>query len=170
MTRSLLLSFFMLPLVLVSCTAAPADDVESTDDALKKQNLGEELAPPKPNKPPVKDPPGLACGLKNPSCTYTPGDAELNWLSPENDADRIAFGCDPAFRYTNGAGAGFLGGIFSRCPDTPAMRERFPTGYGSKYCDKCLPPPGHGKIYVMWLAFVGPNCPSGCQIGTPPEY
>ena len=165
-------SVFALPLVLavVACTAAPVEDAESSDDALKKLDANGELGPIKPKKPPVKDPPGLACGLKNPSCQVTPSSAEIDWLSPEDNAVRIELGCQPAFHYLSGANAGFLGGILSKCPDTKAVRARFNLGYGSDFCDKCIPPAGTGKVYVFWSAFVGPNCPSGCNMGEPPLW
>jgi len=170
------LFLFALPLALVACSAAPADDgAESSDDALKKIDFGGssgELAPlkppktPRPPKTPVKDP----VVPPAPSCSYTPGSAEIDWLSPEDNAIRVALGCDAAFRYTNGAGAGFLGGIFSRCPDTAAVRAQFHGGFPATYGDACLAPAGSGKVYAMWSGFVGPNCPSGCNIGEAPLW
>ncbi len=165
-------SFFLLPLAVafVACTAAPVEDAESSDEALRKLDPNGDMRPIKPKKPPVKDPPSIACGLRNPTCSVTPSSEEIEWLSPEDEATRVALGCEPAFHYLNGGGAGFLGGILSRCPDTKAVRARFNLGYGSTYCDKCLAPAGTGKVYAVWSAFVGPNCPSGCNIVEPPLW
>jgi hypothetical protein len=88
---------------------------------------------------------------------------------------RETAGCGPVYRYGSGAGDGFLGGIGSFCPDTPANRAylrasvALDTGYDSTFCDQCLTVPS-GSLFFFWQIDLGPGCPSGCMLGEFPPH
>lgn len=78
-------------------------------------------------------------------------------------------GCTQTWKYYSGAQAGFLGGNGAFCPDTPYVRWILngKPAFHAGYCDNGINVPA-GQVFVFWTTWVGPGCPSGCEVGTFP--
>jgi hypothetical protein len=153
---------------LAACGSAadPSESQEDTSQALPigavRPGVGDRVIGPTCTQPKPR-PQTRVCRLVDTECSAS------SWqLGPERQKKSDELCCGPAYHYFSGANAGFLGGIVSLCPDTPATREYFHLAYPSGFCNACLPPAPPGTVYAFWETFVGPNCPSGCRNATPP--
>jgi hypothetical protein len=135
--------------LIASCLQGPADDTESASQAITFDGNG---------------PPPPTCDT-TPSCSLTFAGGYTTVLQSQ-------LGCLQNLRYMSGANSGFLGGILSSCPDTPANRSALrAAGYRAflpGYCNTCIGVPA-GRLYVFWTEFLGPGCPSSCTTSPTPS-
>lgn len=143
--------FLALGFVAACSSAGSEEDASGSEEALRRPGVEVER-PERPTRPP----PGM-CQRINPTCEKTrlPSNPELE-----------AAGCSETYHYLTGANAGLLGGIVSYCKLGPAFDAYKATRWGdvrTNLCDACLKTPAPGYAWVMWQAFIGPNCASGCR-------
>lgn len=162
----------LLSLLLVcgvpACSSAVDEESEGgSEEALRTgTNLGTTdpiyVEPVDPIDPPwTPPPPPKVCYTINPTCSKR-AITDAAFTGPLEAA-----GCSETYHYYTGAGAGLLGGIVSYCKLGTALTRYMQTHRGilrTDICDRCLRGPSPGYAWVMWQAFVGPNCASGCRI------
>lgn len=140
--------------LIAACLQAPADEAESTSQAISNGGDG----------PP--DPPPLP-----PTCDVTRG-CSVTYVGGYATTLQSQLRCAQSSRYWAGADSGFLGGIMSSCADTPGNRSVLrAAGYRAflpGYCNTCLAVPA-GRLFVFWSEFVGPGCSSGCTTSPSPS-
>jgi len=139
-----------LAVAVAGCLSEPPPTTESRSQEVR--NGSDDPPDPEPD-PPV--------------CTTTPH-CSLTFIGGYNSTAQSQLGCSQNYRYTNGYPAGFLGGIGAFCPNTTTVRNLFHApGFPPGYCDGCITVPAN-KIFLFWVEFVGPGCPSGCATGPYP--
>lgn len=104
-------------------------------------------------------------------CFAMPGCSNTAYVTPYVNSLQSQLGCGPTRRFSTGAGAGFLGGLASFCPDnwwTRAQLHNTPyRGWIGAYCNECIDVPA-GQMFVFWTSWTGPGCPGGCEPMPPP--
>ena len=162
--RSILVATALAPLA-IACSAAGEPTGTSGEDLMRLPGngigkpIGSLPLPPEPPTFPPAD--AMYCPKVNPQCSVSAFPYD-----PTADAKYKALGCTGEYHYSNGQSAGILGGIFIVCDDTPEVQTAFPYGIQSGVCDACLPDLPANEVYVVLEEFVGPNCRTGCPIGT----